>query len=1276
MAEKIKGITIEFGADLKQFNKALNAMKKDAKATEKELKYVDKALKLDPKNTELISQKFTLLRKEIKQSEDNLKELKAAQEQAEKAMESGAKVDEDAYRRLQREIVETESKLKDLRKEGTQASYYWKEIGGGLTTVGKKGMAVSAAIGGIGIAATAAASQFEDAFAKTLTIADTNEVAADDLKKAITDLSNETGIASAEVADNVYNAISAGQKTADAVNFVSESSKLAKAGFAESGAALDLLTTVLNAYGLEASKVTDVSDMLIQTQNLGKTTVGELAGAMGRVIPTAKANNVQFDQLSAAYSIMTAKGIATAETTTYLNAMLNELGKGGTKVDKVLRSQTGKSFSDLSKDGKSLSDVLTVLKDNADKNGIAFSDLWSSTEAGKAAITLLGDGADVFNDRLAEMNDSAGSTQTAFEKLDTSSNKAKKALNQIKNTGIELGSTILVSLQPVIESAADKIRTLTTWFGNLSDGQKRAVVITGTVVAAIPPLLIGIGSVCSAVGTLVGLIGGPAVIGAAVAIGAITAAVVGLNAATDKETEAFNKLNKEIDERQKRMNDLKTASAEQTEASIAGMHYLQNLKDELSKLADESGKVKDADKARAQFILNELNNALGTEYKMTGDQIDNYKELNSSIDDLIEKKTAYAILESKREAYDEAIKNMEKSKKAVDELSERYNKAKSEYEEFCKDYKKNLEDVGAADAIRLKGKKNLLSREMEESKKAYDKAIENYSDYVSAYEDYQEMSADITNGNAKKIVDKFEETAGLSSEYGKETGRNYADGLKDADPTAAANKLAAKANTSLASAFDEKTSSFNEIGDNVQNGIAGGLVNLNPLLKTRLWNMGQQVEKELRQSLGINSPSKKTIPIGEGITEGVIKGTKNKEKNLKKALEEQAKKAVDTYSSFQKAYSDYASISLSRYNIWTYENPNASEAEKTQQKLEQLRSDAEGMNEVVWQANNRLYTMTQLYGESSKEGREALVEYTKQLEKLKKTTAEIYELEHKRKEQFVQAAYDLAESKYNLWEFENPNATDDEKRAAEKEKLLTQYNEQRKKVQDVNDALWEEIQRSGETSEASMKLQKQLYDEQLAYNKLAKAISDVNSRRTNLFSQSRYDLAESKYNLWESENPEAAETEKLTEKKKMLTGQYDEQGKKVKDLNDELWESNQLYGESSDASIELQTQLNNTTAEYNKLGKALKEVNEQLDKAERTSRLAYNRYYSQNAGSLRSMGVSDEDIEAAARKSSGYRGDTTLSVNNYIYGATPDSAYEVSRKTEETVRNIGMEGVL
>ena len=66
------------------------------------------------------------------------------------------------------------------------------------------------------------AMDFEDAMVKVNTIADTTEVPLTELEKAILDLSNQTGISSLEIADNVYNAISAGQKTGDAVNFVSK----------------------------------------------------------------------------------------------------------------------------------------------------------------------------------------------------------------------------------------------------------------------------------------------------------------------------------------------------------------------------------------------------------------------------------------------------------------------------------------------------------------------------------------------------------------------------------------------------------------------------------------------------------------------------------------------------------------------------------------------------------------------------------------------------------------------------------------------------------------------------------------------------------------------------------------------------------------------------------------------------------------------------------------------------------------------------------------------
>ena len=179
---------------------------------------------------------------------------------------------------------------------------------GKTLTVGLTAPIVSA-----GVAAVSMASGFDDAMAKVSTIADTTEVPLDELRGAILDLSDDTGIAANDIADNVYNAISAGQKTGDAVAFVGQAAKLAKAGFTDSAAGLDVLTTTLNAYKMEADQATRVSDVLLMTQNKGKTTVGELASSMGKAIPTASAFGVSLENLAAAYATTTANGIATAE---------------------------------------------------------------------------------------------------------------------------------------------------------------------------------------------------------------------------------------------------------------------------------------------------------------------------------------------------------------------------------------------------------------------------------------------------------------------------------------------------------------------------------------------------------------------------------------------------------------------------------------------------------------------------------------------------------------------------------------------------------------------------------------------------------------------------------------------------------------------------------------------------------------------------------------------------------------------------------------------------
>lgn len=512
MANDIKGITVKIGADTTDLSKAMSSANRSISTTQKQLNEVQKALKLDPSNTDLLAQKYRLLTEKADETRKKLQTLKDAQEQVEEQYRNG-EIDQGKYDAFRRELISTENQLKKLEKEAAKSNAAinsfgekMKDIGGKLTAAGKTIMPLSAAVVGIGTAAAVSAVDFEDAMAKVSTIADTTEIPLDELRSQILYLSSQTGISANEIADNVYNAISAGQKTGDAVNFVTNSTKLAKAGFADAGAALDVLTTILNAYGMEASEVTNVSDMLIQTQNLGKTTVAELSSSMGKVIPTANAYHVQLDQICAGYAKMTANGVATAESTTYMNSMLNELGKSGTTVSDILKEKTGKSFAELMADGVSLADVLSVLKESADEQNLSFGDLWSSAEAGKAGLILLGDSADDFNTTLAQMRESTGATDSAFEKLQTNSSKINKAVNAVKNTFIVLGGVILDTFSPAIDAVTSGIQKLCQWISSLPIGIQTIIVVIGTLIAAAGPLLVVLGTLMTSIGSLAPLL--------------------------------------------------------------------------------------------------------------------------------------------------------------------------------------------------------------------------------------------------------------------------------------------------------------------------------------------------------------------------------------------------------------------------------------------------------------------------------------------------------------------------------------------------------------------------------------------------------------------------------------------------------------------------------------------------------------------------------------------------------------------------------------------------
>ena len=399
---------------------------------------------------------------------------------------------------------------KKVEAAGTKVTGVGKKIssaGGEVVKLGKKFAPVSAAATGALTVVTKTSSDFQNGMAKMSTLFDTSQVSVQKLSKEFLNLSNETGRGATELTEAGYQALSASVPVEKLGSFIRTSANMEKVGFTDTATSVDLLSTAVNAYGLEADQADNIANKLVNTQNLGKTSVNELASSMGKVIPTAAGMNVNLDQLCTMYTLMTKQGIATAESTTYMNSMLNELGDSGTDVGGILKEKTGKSFQDLMKDGMSVGDALKLIKQSSDETGTAFNELWSSQEAGKAAMALLNDSAGDFNETMGSMANVTDLVSQGLEKMDTPSAKVSKSLNRIKNSGVELGSVLLTTVTPYIEVFSQKVIELTNKFNAMPDSQKKVILVLLAIVAAVTPVLLVVGKVITAFGQVYSIAG-------------------------------------------------------------------------------------------------------------------------------------------------------------------------------------------------------------------------------------------------------------------------------------------------------------------------------------------------------------------------------------------------------------------------------------------------------------------------------------------------------------------------------------------------------------------------------------------------------------------------------------------------------------------------------------------------------------------------------------------------------------------------------------------------
>ena len=379
------------------------------------------------------------------------------------------------------------------------------------------------------------------------------------------------------------------------------------------------------------------------------------------------------------------------------------------------------------------------------------------------------------------------------EVQDNTASSIQKLTAKTKNLTNDLGKKLL----PIANKVLDKANDLVDGFNNLSDEQKDNIVNIGLIVAAAGPLLKvgstaistvgkvtkGLGTMTEAIGVfrgemtssnttvnstakVIGLLANPT--GVAIAsIGALAGAYTWLKNESEKIPEELQKTIDKMEETKNAHEEDRAELDKTASASLSEIENTENLRNELTKLVDENGKVKEGYKDRVSVILNELNKALGTEYSLTGDIINQYQTLQEEIDLLILKKKAQIVLENEESKYATAIQNKTSAYQTMINAQNEYNKALEgkTYEQYFNDLQQQYIDAGYTVEKSAEHAREYMAKWVDGYKNTYESSVKIYNDYLTDIAKYENDYAIMQSDNTEKIKQMIDERI---NNYGRE----------------------------------------------------------------------------------------------------------------------------------------------------------------------------------------------------------------------------------------------------------------------------------------------------------------------------------------------------------------------------------------------------------------------------------------------------------------------------------------------------------------------------
>lgn len=315
-------------------------------------------------------------------------------------------------------------------------------------------IAMSAAIAAVGaamVSSTVVAHKWKKSFGNVRTIIDESVVGTDKMKKELLGLDSQLG-KTRELTEGLYQALSASVEPVEAVEFVGKAAKFAKAALTDTFTSVDVLTTALNAYGLEATDVTRISDVFFNTIKKGKITGQQLASTIGTVIPTAAKMGVEVEQLGAALAVFTKQGISANEATTQIQAIFTAFLKPSEALtDQFARFGIESGSALIEAEG--LGGAIEFLQIATEGNNEALAEMLPNVRAFKGVLALSGEQAIEYNNILDSMETATGATDEALGKQELTLETLGNTINKIQ---IRIGQVFL----PTVLRLATGLNTL------------------------------------------------------------------------------------------------------------------------------------------------------------------------------------------------------------------------------------------------------------------------------------------------------------------------------------------------------------------------------------------------------------------------------------------------------------------------------------------------------------------------------------------------------------------------------------------------------------------------------------------------------------------------------------------------------------------------------------------------------------------------------------------------------------------------------------------------